>query len=208
MFTEQRSHVSMHHRIAEASVDPPVVKEEQTIAPPVFQKSVDQFQGESLVAPRIDECQYWHRADLAKLCGGAGVDGVLLVNNAYTCLQGEGIRELLEACGATRSATVYTVCQPGGRRAPGGMSSGRARTSWTPPQHENALQVITPQMKELHVIGVTRALASALDCLAGALVAIAALPTSILKADFNVVHRKLTKAREKNSSDRTEGEQL
>ena len=77
-----------------------------------------------------------------------------------------------------------------------------------PPQHENALQVITPQMKELHVIGVTRALASALDCLAGALVAIAALPTSILKADFNVVHRKLTKAREKNSSDRTEGEQL
>ena len=32
----------------------------------------------------------------------AGVDGVLLVNNAYTCLQGEGIRELLESCGATR----------------------------------------------------------------------------------------------------------
>ena len=32
----------------------------------------------------------------------AGVDGVLIVDNTYGCLRGEDIRELLEACGATR----------------------------------------------------------------------------------------------------------
>ena len=32
----------------------------------------------------------------------AGVEGVFLVDDAYTCLRGEDVRELLEACGATR----------------------------------------------------------------------------------------------------------
>jgi hypothetical protein len=33
----------------------------------------------------------------------AGVDGVLLVDDSHGCLRGEGIRELLEACGAART---------------------------------------------------------------------------------------------------------
>lgn len=32
----------------------------------------------------------------------AGVDGVLIVDSSYACLRGEKVRELLEACGATR----------------------------------------------------------------------------------------------------------
>src|SRR5206468_4403234 len=32
----------------------------------------------------------------------AGVDGVLLVDDSYSCLRGEAVRELLEACGASR----------------------------------------------------------------------------------------------------------
>ncbi len=39
----------------------------------------------------------------------AGVDGVLLVDSDYACLGGEGIRELLEACGATRSLCAVPV---------------------------------------------------------------------------------------------------
>ena len=39
----------------------------------------------------------------------ASVDGVLLVNDAYACLRGEDIRELLEACGATRSLQPVPV---------------------------------------------------------------------------------------------------
>ena len=39
----------------------------------------------------------------------AGVDGVLLVDDAHACLRGEDIRELLEACGATRSLRPVPV---------------------------------------------------------------------------------------------------
>ena len=39
----------------------------------------------------------------------AGVDGILLVDDAYACLRGEDIRELLEACGATRSLQPVSV---------------------------------------------------------------------------------------------------
>ena len=43
---------------------------------------------------------------------------------------------------------------------------------------DNALQALTNQMTTLHVAGVARALSSALDCLAGTIVAILAVPTS------------------------------
>ena len=38
-----------------------------------------------------------------------GVDGVLLVDSDYACLRGDGIRELLEACGAMRSLRAVPV---------------------------------------------------------------------------------------------------
>ena len=43
----------------------------------------------------------------------------------------------------------------------------------------------------LHVAGVFRAVGSALDCLAGALIGVAALPMPILRADFHGTRRKL-----------------
>jgi hypothetical protein len=44
----------------------------------------------------------------------------------------------------------------------------------------------------LHVAGVFRAVGSALDCLAGTLIGVAALPRSIVKADFSATRRWLT----------------
>ena len=42
----------------------------------------------------------------------AGVSGVMLVDDSYSCLKGEDIRELLEACGATRYLQPVPVeCQ-------------------------------------------------------------------------------------------------
>ncbi len=49
-------------------------------------------------------------------------------------------------------------------------------------------------MPRLHVAGVVRAFASALDCAAGAIVGVVALPMSILKADFRKVRKHLNKS--------------
>src|SRR4030095_14806873 len=38
-----------------------------------------------------------------------GVSGVFLVDDAYPCLRGEDVRDLLEACGATRSLRPLPV---------------------------------------------------------------------------------------------------
>jgi hypothetical protein len=46
---------------------------------------------------------------------------------------------------------------------------------------------------DLHVAGVFRAVGSALDCLAGTLIGVAALPLPLLKADFGASQRWLTK---------------
>ena len=39
----------------------------------------------------------------------AGIEGVLLVDDTYDCLKGEDVREMLEACGATRSLQPIPV---------------------------------------------------------------------------------------------------
>ena len=71
---------------------------------------------------------------------------------------------------------------------------------------ENALPALTDQMTTLHVAGVARALSSALDCLAGTIVAVIALPMEVLTAGFNRVRHHLKGVRKKNSSSRTDNE--
>ena len=54
--------------------------------------------------------------------------------------------------------------------------------------------------------GVARALSSALDCLAGTIVAIVALPLEVLTTGFKRVRKHLESIREKDSSSRTDNE--
>ena len=70
----------------------------------------------------------------------------------------------------------------------------------------NALQALTSQMTTLHVAGVARALSSALDCLAGTIVAMIALPLEVLTASFNRVRNHLKDIHEKDLSSRTANE--
>ena len=65
----------------------------------------------------------------------AGVDGVLLVDSDYACLGGEGIRELLEACGATRSLRAVSVeCHlPCEQLAEIRRNAGLERSTWEGP---------------------------------------------------------------------------
>ena len=76
------------------------------------------------------------------------------------------------------------------------------------PRRSNPLQVLTPKILDLHIVGAIRALASALDCLSGTIVAIVALPTNILKADFKGVRRKLINVRNREASNRTKNEEI
>jgi hypothetical protein len=62
-----------------------------------------------------------------------------------------------------------------------------------PPRARSPYEQLTPGFMRMHEVGVIRALASALDCLAGVVIGVAALPQSILKADFGKARRKLQK---------------
>jgi len=75
----------------------------------------------------------------------------------------------------------------------------RARPRTTP------LESLGPDIVRLHQVGVVRALSGALDCAAGTIIGVMALPLNILKADFLGVQRYLGRRREAPTTD---GERL
>ena len=67
----------------------------------------------------------------------AGVAGVMLVDDSYSCLKGEDIRDLLEACGVTRGLTPESVkCEltPADLRSLRTKAGYEAKTSEEPPK--------------------------------------------------------------------------
>jgi hypothetical protein len=62
---------------------------------------------------------------------------------------------------------------------------------FSPPRARSACDQLCPDFIRIHQAGMIRALASALDCLAGVIIGVAALPLSILKADFGKVRATL-----------------
>jgi len=67
------------------------------------------------------------------------------------------------------------------------------RLSVKAPRPSNPLEELGIQILRMHVVGVARALAGALDCLAGTIIGVVALPHPILKADFDRVRRHFRK---------------
>jgi hypothetical protein len=61
------------------------------------------------------------------------------------------------------------------------------------PRARSPLEQLGPEFVRIHQAGIIRALASALDCLAGVIIGVAALPTSILQADFDRARTRLGK---------------
>jgi hypothetical protein len=62
-----------------------------------------------------------------------------------------------------------------------------------PPAPRSAFDQLAPDLVRMHQAGLIRALASSLDCLAGVIVGVAALPQSILKADFKQARAALAR---------------
>jgi hypothetical protein len=52
------------------------------------------------------------------------------------------------------------------------------------PRARNALEELSREMVVMHIAGMARALSAALDCLAGAIIGVVAIPTPILTADL------------------------
>lgn len=61
------------------------------------------------------------------------------------------------------------------------------------PRPHSALDQLAPELVRVHYAGIVRALASALDCLAGVVIGVAALPMSILRADFDKARNNLNR---------------
>jgi hypothetical protein len=62
------------------------------------------------------------------------------------------------------------------------------------PRPESPLEELSLYTMRLHYLGCVRALAGALDCMAGTIIGVSALPTSILRADFRKVRRLLAES--------------
>src|SRR5438105_6959397 len=89
--------------------------------------------------------------------------------------------EYLDACDRDSGRFVDAVQMENGRPT---MSAPRPRFP---------LDQLAPELIRIHYAGIIRALASALDCLAGAVIGVTALPMSILRADFGKVRAVLGK---------------
>ena len=70
------------------------------------------------------------------------------------------------------------------------------------------LESLGPDMVRLHQVGVARALSGALDCAAGTIIGVMALPLSILKADFIGVQRYFGRRRAATTEGETRQEQF
>jgi hypothetical protein len=87
----------------------------------------------------------------------AGVSGVMLVDDSYSCLKGEDVRELLEACGATRYLqSVRVECQLSWQQKTEiRRSTGLERSTWERPIVDvslrglDALFILFPNLEPL-----------------------------------------------------------
>jgi hypothetical protein len=71
------------------------------------------------------------------------------------------------------------------------MENGRP--TMTAPRPRCPLDQLVPELIRIHYAGMIRGLASALDCLAGVIIGVTALPMNILKADFGKARAGLGK---------------
>jgi hypothetical protein len=73
------------------------------------------------------------------------------------------------------------------------------------PRPRNALEELSREMVVMHIAGMARALSAALDCLAGAIIGVVAIPTPILTADLG---RKIREFFTRIGQGTTDGEKI
>jgi hypothetical protein len=118
---------------------------------------------------------------------------ILISHQLYACVQSVGTN-LTEAAIHWLEFQDYSERESDfladAVRIRGGEVEVRARARVSP------WEDILLEMVDLHLVGTVRALAGALDCLAGVVVVVVALETSMLKADFGSVRKTLREIRE------------
>jgi hypothetical protein len=70
------------------------------------------------------------------------------------------------------------------------------RPTMVAPRPHSPWEELGNQLQRMHIVGVVRALSGALDCLAGTIIGVIALPTSILRADLNSVRKLLSQIKD------------
>jgi hypothetical protein len=117
-----------------------------------FVKAVDAGDGGKLVLKASDV--YLATERLKELFGG--VRNVSLVDDTYTCLRGEDVRELLEACGATRYLQPVSVgvVLPPEQRSEIRRNAGLQRASWERPIVDTTVRGLRGVLELLPSLGV------------------------------------------------------
>jgi hypothetical protein len=115
---------------------------------------------------------------------------ILIADQLYCCAASvagnmtEGALHWLEFLDAT---------ERDGARFADAVRIENGRPTMAAPRPRSPLDQLSPEFVRIHYAGIVRALASALDCLGGVIIGVAALPMSILRADFTRARRTLNR---------------
>jgi hypothetical protein len=115
---------------------------------------------------------------------------ILISDQLYCCLDSVG-SNMIEA--ALHWLEYLDARDRDNSRLAHAVKMTTAGPVFDPPRPRNAFDQLCASFIRIHQAGMIRSLASALDCLAGVIIGVAALPLGILKADFGKVRDTLGK---------------
>lgn len=115
---------------------------------------------------------------------------ILISDQLFACTQSTG-ENLIEA--GIHWLDFLDYSEKESDRLANAVSLVNGQFSVTAPRPQSPLEEAGPRLVRLHVVGVVRALSGALDCLAGTIIGVTAIPSNILRADLKGVRDFLRK---------------
>ncbi len=116
---------------------------------------------------------------------------ILIADQLYSCLTSVG-QNMTEA--ALHWLEYLDAMERNGTRYADAVRMDSTGVPFDPPRPHSASEQLAPDLVRMHQAGLIRAIASSLDCLAGVIIGVSALPEDILKANFKSVRNALPRA--------------
>jgi hypothetical protein len=120
-----------------------------------------------------------------------GVSRRILISDQFYCCLASVASNMTEA--ALHWLEYLDASERDSARFADAVKMQRGGPTLSPPRVRSPYDQLSPDFMRVHQAGIIRALASTLDCLAGVLIGVVAVPQSILRADFAGARRALGK---------------
>jgi hypothetical protein len=122
---------------------------------------------------------------------GSGTSRRILIADQLYCCTASVAGNITEA--ALHWLEFLDAAERDGARFADAVQIENGRPTISAPRPRSPLDQLAPELVRVHYAGIVRALASALDCLGGVVIGVAALPMSILWAGFDRARNNLNR---------------